>query len=315
MGSLSAAIRNFSGSDENARRTKERMELLLVGARAKIRAYKDEINEMFMNPDSIKRIQIPGIRSIRFIEQYHVASQQGFNEQVARHLDAAIDAFFSLNKAPDKAGAIKSGVKALIQTALDGFIGSTSAGESEERVYVVIPENNAFVRVDIACWRYNFIQKDFLAESDSAVAYVLCKSVVDHRALAIDELIYLATDALSERTGRFVPEVALGQLREALGKHRVAVAKGTEGEKAALKAAVDGISDANMKSLLTQLEKAEVAVPWVIENDFLAVGPSPLPQLDVNQVSSATPADISTVQTYIEELLRVWRELRDENQQ
>jgi hypothetical protein len=38
-----------------------------------------------------------------------------------------------------------------------------------------------------------------IAESDTAVAYVFCKSVVDHKELKIDELIYLISDLLTKR--------------------------------------------------------------------------------------------------------------------
>ena len=44
----------------NEKEIKEKLELLLVAAKAKIRGYRDEINEQFMNPALIDKIQIPG---------------------------------------------------------------------------------------------------------------------------------------------------------------------------------------------------------------------------------------------------------------
>ena len=85
MGSLVNMMRSELGV-ANEKEIKEKLELLLVAAKAKIRGYRDEINEQFMNPALIDKIQIPGIRAIRYIEQYHVASKSGFNEQVAGHL-------------------------------------------------------------------------------------------------------------------------------------------------------------------------------------------------------------------------------------
>ncbi|NJR58094.1 MAG: hypothetical protein HC769_04065 [Cyanobacteria bacterium CRU_2_1] len=94
MGSLTKKLEDLTGQTEDERAAKERLELLLLAAKAKIRSYRDEINEQFMNPAQVDRIQIPGIRAIRFIEQYHVATKEGFSQQVGDHLTQAIDAFF-----------------------------------------------------------------------------------------------------------------------------------------------------------------------------------------------------------------------------
>lgn len=163
MGSITKAIKDVSGASDDEKEQKERLQVLLVAAKGKLRAFKDEINQNFMNKGLIEKTQVPGIRSIRFIEQYHIAASTNFNKQVTDHMTKAIDAFFSIGgKDTDTKTAVKGGVKELISTALDGFIGSTEAGESEEQVYVVVPENNALVRVDLACWKYHFEQHKFL---------------------------------------------------------------------------------------------------------------------------------------------------------
>lgn len=86
---------------------------------------------MFLNPDAAQRTQIPGIRSIRFIEQYHVSSSHGLNEKINDHIQKAVNAFFSISGDDRDKKKIPNGVSSLISTALDGFIGSTSVGESE----------------------------------------------------------------------------------------------------------------------------------------------------------------------------------------
>ncbi|WP_336688745.1 MULTISPECIES: hypothetical protein [unclassified Chryseobacterium] len=196
MGSINNALRSISGANDEEQRAKERLEILLMAAKAKLQAFRDEINENFTNPGQVDKKQIPGIRAMKYIEQYHVATQNSFSDQVKEHLNHAVDAFFSIGGNDNKEN-VKSGLKSLISGALDAFIGSTSAGESEQKTYIVIPENNAFVRVDIACWKYNFSQQKILNQHDSAVAYILCKSVIDHTKLSIDELIYLTTEILS----------------------------------------------------------------------------------------------------------------------
>src|SRR5689334_22073046 len=115
MGSLTNAIRNTTGQDANEQAIKQRLELLLLAAKGKIRTYREELNEQFMNPAQIDKIQIPGIRAIRFIEQYHVAASTSFSQQCGDHLTQAIDSFFSIGgKDTVTKEAVKGGVKALI---------------------------------------------------------------------------------------------------------------------------------------------------------------------------------------------------------
>lgn len=202
------ALAKFIGMQDDAE-IKERMEFLHVTAKAKLSQYKEKLNENFINPESIAKAQIPGERSIRYYEQYHVASSQTVSKDMKDHIDQVLDAFFSIG---DSGGstkkAVKSGIKSLISMGFDAFIGSTQAGESESIQYYVIPENNAFVRVDIACWKYNFKDKKFLEQHDMAVAYIFCKSVVDHKKLSLDELIYLVTESMIER-GEIDPQFVL----------------------------------------------------------------------------------------------------------
>jgi hypothetical protein len=197
MGSLARKIQELTGGDDEQQRIKERLELLLLAAKAKLRGYRDEINQQFLNPAQVDRIQIPGNRAIRFIEQYHVVAKQNMGSAVNGHLDRAIDAFFSIGGDKDTKKNVQSGVKNLIATGLSGFIGTTEAGESEERIYIVVPENNAFVRVDVAVWKYHMTQSKFIDESDTAIAYIFCKSVIDHTKITLDELIYMISDTLA----------------------------------------------------------------------------------------------------------------------
>ncbi|WP_233874625.1 hypothetical protein [Paraburkholderia adhaesiva] len=203
MGSLSKLINDMDGAAEDEQAQKQRLEMLLALAKGKIDKFRTDLDERFSNPGLINKTQVPGTRAIRYIEQYHVASATQFNQQVADHLGHAIDAFFSLGDGNNK-GAIQEGLKQVIQTGLSAFIGTTEVGESQDQMYFVVPENNAFVRVDVVCWKYHFDQAKILEQHDTAVAYVLCKSVIDHTQITLDELIYLVTQALS--SGAFVDD-------------------------------------------------------------------------------------------------------------
>jgi len=199
MGSLTKKIEDLTGQAEDEKEIKERLQMLLISAKAKIANYRDKINDGFINPAGIDKKEIPGIRAIRFIEQYHVAAQEGFSQQVEDHVMQAIDAFFSIGgKDQDTKNAVKVGIKDLILTALDSFIGSTEAGESQEKFYFVIPENNAIVRVDLMVWKYYMESQKIIGESDTAVAYLLCKSVVNHKELTSDELVGLVRETFDK---------------------------------------------------------------------------------------------------------------------
>ena len=54
--------------------------------------------------------------------------------------------------------------------------------------------SNAIVRVDMYSYKYNFANKGAIATCKNIMAYILCISVVDHRDVTLDELVYLASE-------------------------------------------------------------------------------------------------------------------------
>ncbi len=73
-------------------------------------------------------------------------------------------------------------------------MGNTSFGEQEEKMFFVFPENYAIVRVDVKCYKYQFSSKGIIANSQNVFCYTMCKSIVDHTKLTIDELLYMVTE-------------------------------------------------------------------------------------------------------------------------
>lgn len=322
MGSLSKILKDASGAPEDEKEQKERLQLLLLAARSKLQQYKAEMNERFMNPDAVRKSQIPGIRAIRYVEQYHVATQEALSTTVADHLDRAIDAFFSIGDEGTKdKDAVKGGIKSLIAGALDGFIGTTEAGETEEKVYVVVPENNAFVRADIACWKYHFDQAKFIHQHDTAIAYLLCKSVIDHKALSVDELIYLVSQARSTCTALSMEPLTKPQemtekehaLQAAAAALSARSLKDTQTESTVaskLEALTAAVASANKdpanKGSVFRWEiiwKQGADNKWAPE---LAQGTL----LDSSMPMKSSAPDIAGIEAYIDELMRVWAKLQ-----
>lgn len=336
MGSINNALRSISGANDEEQRAKERLEILLMAAKAKLQAFRDEINENFTNPGQVDKKQIPGIRAMKYIEQYHVATQNSFSDQVKEHLNHAVDAFFSIGGNDNKEN-VKSGLKSLISGALDAFIGSTSAGESEQKTYIVIPENNAFVRVDIACWKYNFSQQKILNQHDSAVAYILCKSVIDHTKLSIDELIYLTTEILSTSVDEYNQKSITNKYadlsltdcpptnEDIMKQFQV---MGYQSDIA--KTLANKISE-NTKIIVKEKDKedkikdVEYGYSKIREkakdNSFISTSEDGknfyLNNFDIGfgNYTKTIPSSITNVEAYIEEMIRVWKKLKVERKE
>lgn len=323
MGSISKILKDMSGASEDEKDQKERLELLLKLAQSKIQTYKDRIEMNFSNPGSIEKLEIPGIRAMRYIEQYHIATKEGLNEKVKEHLDAAIDAFFSIGGDASTKDAVKGGITSLISGALDGFIGSTEAGESEQQMFLVVPENNAFIRADIACWKYHFEQHKFINQTDTAIAYVLCKSVVDHTKITLDELIYLATDAMS-KSERLTPVLhnPYDDLSEDnKTKADAILTAATSGKTKEQMPELSGDQKTNLKAISPSL--TNIVFTWQEAgkkadgtddpaNPAKWIGRPPSMALLDGHASRSQPAGISEVSAYIEELIKVWKKLKDD---
>lgn len=330
MGSLTKLINDLDSAKEDEQAQKERLQILLNLAKSRIEAFRVELDERFANPGLINKTQIPGTRALRYIEQYHVASRSEFNSQVGDHLTHAIDAFFSIGDGDNKR-SVQEGLKQVIQTGLSGFIGSTDVGESQDRMYFVVPENNAFVRVDVVCWKYHFEQHKIINQSDLAVAYVLCKSVIDHTQITLDELIYLVTQALS--SGVFIDDERRHAKFAASALEEVKAAAANLGLNGDVLAYLTNEAhwdiDAATKTIGTlRLGSGDrpKTITWdefvsrVLSKDVPRIEKS---KADANSVKlvfdgrldlslppvRSTPASLQVVEGYINELTRVWKKL------
>lgn len=54
--------------------------------------------------------------------------------------------------------------------------------------------SNAIIRVDMYTYKYNFSNAGVISNHKNVLAYILCISVVDHKDVTVDELIYLASE-------------------------------------------------------------------------------------------------------------------------
>lgn len=294
MGSLAHLLKSNLGVD-NEKEIKEKLELLLVAAKEKIRGYREELNTQFTNPGQPEKMQIPGTRALRFVEQYHVASKSSFHQQVSDHLTQAIDAFFAVGgRDTETRRAVQAGLKSLILIDLDRFIRGTEAGESEEKCYVVAPENNALTRTDIYVWKYQLSDNSLSANGDMVVAYLLCKSVIDHSKITLDEFVYLVSDALASRSHVPIVEVPIsfGEIPN-------------PDKTAGRPARVELVR--NVRVLADEHRKPITSKPGSKSlSDYTPA------LVDGNDLTTSAPPAINVVEAYIGEMIRVWKKLRED---
>jgi hypothetical protein len=176
---MSSLINKIAEESNNA--IKERLQLLLVTARGKLLSFELELNDMFRNPAAMEGVQIIGHRAF---EQYKIYSVN-IKENPSEAIGEVLDKFF---QGTEK--GIKDGIIGLISIALDTVLGNRIIGEVEQSMFFIIPDKLNLIRVDVKVWRYNFSSASIIDTVENAFCYIFTKSIIDHRDLTPDELIY-----------------------------------------------------------------------------------------------------------------------------
>lgn len=192
MGSIQKTLASAVGVRDEAE-IKESLQQLKDQVVANLNLFRKNLESQYTS-DVLSKSEITGNRAFRYIEEYHISSSASISSDFVGTVNKSIDNIFGSGKAAD----IGQGIKTLVIDGLSQFIGSNVAGESSKKMFFVVPENNAIVRVDIFVWKYFFEAKNLVHNRDTAIAYVMAKSVVDHNSLIADELIYMVSDALNK---------------------------------------------------------------------------------------------------------------------
>jgi 23S rRNA U2552 (ribose-2'-O)-methylase RlmE/FtsJ len=178
---------NKMGADQQAQQQKERLELLLTTAKGHLELAKAELaEELKGNSGGISQLFIIPQVVFRFEEGYTVSSSEKLDDGIS----AAVDSFFK--------GDTKEGFKSILKSALQVFFTSTSTGESSEKHYFIAMEHNAFIRVDVFTWKYYFTQKGLMDDVQQAFCYTFCKSIIDHKKVPLDVLIYFVSEQFQD---------------------------------------------------------------------------------------------------------------------
>lgn len=182
MAKIANMINEITGADEEAQKKKEQFAFLQKMAQAKCAEFKADLEKGALGEKNA--IEIGGGRYFKYYSGQHVDLHSGANERI----NESIDSFFK-----GKEG-LKDGFRNLISGALEVLINDTTIGEKQEDMFFVFPENNAIVRLDVKTYKYNFSRKGLVAECENVFCYTMAKSIIDHKTLNLDELLYFISD-------------------------------------------------------------------------------------------------------------------------
>ncbi|PPQ70385.1 hypothetical protein CVT26_013850 [Gymnopilus dilepis] len=202
---VSDMIKTVDRADEKEKVAKEQLELLMKLADARLDTFEEKLNRMFIDKESASKMSVPGKRALRFERSVRVDTgaqvriRESINDRRAKRttqgapgVEQAVDAFFGAADTGMK--GVLDGFKAVVKTGLKVILGDTSAGESYDEKFFVCIKHNAIIRVDMYTYRYNFNNEGVIATHKNVLAYILCVSVVDHRDVTADEIVYLASE-------------------------------------------------------------------------------------------------------------------------
>ncbi|KAL6714002.1 hypothetical protein ACLMJK_008496 [Lecanora helva] len=189
MGAALSAVSNaLDTSNADEAKAKEQLELMMKLADARLDTFEGELKSMFLDHDGAMKTSVPGKRALRFERHVAVDTEKTPGDGV----DKAVDAFFGA--ADTGAKGVLDGFKNVVKTGLSTILGDNSAGESYDKKFFVCVKHNAIIRVDMYTYKYNFTTTGVISTHKNILAYILCISVVDHRDVTVDELIYLASE-------------------------------------------------------------------------------------------------------------------------
>ncbi|KAI0835401.1 hypothetical protein F5Y06DRAFT_306190 [Hypoxylon sp. FL0890] len=189
---ISAIYEEASAADEQERqKARQDLEVLQKAVAYKLNQFEDKLRERFLNPDSVAKTQVPGLRALR-ISRYSNVGIKGAPEE---NVSGAIDNYLGTAKTGFSSEAsLKDGFKKIVSTAMKDILSTTAAGEHEQEAFFVYVQHNSVIRLDVMLWRWNFTGNGFSDKYENVLGYVICTSIVDVSALKTAEFVYLISE-------------------------------------------------------------------------------------------------------------------------
>ncbi|KAI1408585.1 hypothetical protein F5Y13DRAFT_194252 [Hypoxylon sp. FL1857] len=157
--SISAVYEDVSAAEEQERqKARQDLEVLQKAVQYKLDQFENKLHERFLNPDSVAKTQVPGLRALRMSRYSNVGIRGAPEENVA----GAIDSYLGTGKTRlNNEASLKDGFKKIVSEALKEILSTTEAGEHEKDAFFVYVQHNSVIRLGVMLWRWNFIGKGF----------------------------------------------------------------------------------------------------------------------------------------------------------
>ncbi|KAH8200522.1 hypothetical protein TruAng_005299 [Truncatella angustata] len=220
---MEQTIPDVGSSEQASKRAAEEkarddLEVLQKMMHAKFDEYQLQLNEKFLNAESVAKTQVPGTRALRWHRRVSVQ----ISDQPADEADEIIDSFLQIGDDDDKGASRKGfkvcsiqsvgryivdvfGIKTVVKSALDRFLKNTATGQQEEEKFFIYAVHNTIVRVDIKLFKWNLAVQGFSDVWKGLLGYIICLSVVDPTKLDTDEFVYLISEYAGKLTDQHVP--------------------------------------------------------------------------------------------------------------
>ncbi|KAJ6022156.1 hypothetical protein N7540_007660 [Penicillium herquei] len=269
MGNQLSVLIEKKAQEPDGAKVREQLDILMKLADARLDTFESELTAMFLDNESTAKRSVPGKRALRFERSVRVnCSEKGYTDDLA----STIDTYFGYGGSKGSvkpAGVEKDALdafKTVVTRGMGEFLTDTSVGEAYDKKFFVCIKHNAIIRVDVYIYRYNFTQGGVFTENkyNNVLGYVLCTSVVDHTALTVDEIVFLASEFAGDQPWQY--EAYLWQLIHVwrwLGDKKVTMDPTVQNEAriftARPKALEEGDAEVSEKAQTSKVEETKPA--------------------------------------------------------
>ncbi|KAJ5735801.1 uncharacterized protein N7483_000926 [Penicillium malachiteum] len=212
MGANLSSLIEKEAQDPDGAKVREQLDILMKLADARLDTFESELTTMFLDNASTAKRSVPGKRALRFERSVRV----NCGKEYGKDLSTTIDTYFGYGGSNTKPLGVEedalNGFKTVVTRGMEEFLTDTSAGEAYDKKFFVCIKHNAIIRVDVYTYRYNFTKGGVFAQNEynNVLGYVMCTSVVDHTALTVDEIVFLASEFAGDQPWQY--ETYLWQL-------------------------------------------------------------------------------------------------------
>ena len=164
MGQKTSQIRDEARSmnDQERKRLEERLQILEKMVNGRLQVQQGHILAGERGDQEI--------HSGTIVEAYKQVNIV-LSSKASPELEGAISDFFS--------GNLMTGLGKLVGLALKSVLGNASMGEYETSEMFIVWTDNALLRYDVYCYRWNFAAAGVIEDTEGVVGILLCKRVID----------------------------------------------------------------------------------------------------------------------------------------